>query len=77
MEYKVVASKWFTNQQGCIGIVAVEDPVMDTWKAYIGIGAGGNEKLDEQLIAAYGTGLYPEHAAGFFHWLDIKKYKDS
>lgn len=72
--YEVLASKWFTSVDGCIGVVAVET-FTNEWKAYIGIADGYNQQGDEQHIAMYGSGLLPEEAHGFFPHLNIEKYK--
>ena len=87
--YKVLDSKWYTNptiasmtylEDACIGIVAIKtnthepDDVLE-WKCYIGLTYGINREADEQRVAALGSGLPPEEAAGFFPHLDIAKYK--
>lgn len=76
MTYKILSSLWWTNVDGCIGVVAVETFV-DEWKAYIGIGFGYSQEGDEQRVAMLGCGLRPEQAHGFFPRFDIEKYKDS
>ena len=81
MAYEILGSKWFTNSRACVGIVAVRtglhDPDKGEWKAYIGNGVGYNQQEDEQHVAAWGNGLSPEEAKGFFPWLTIENYKDS
>lgn len=52
---KVIKTRWFTNNRGCIGIVVGEDNVTGDRKAYIGIGHGADEKVDTEAILAWGN----------------------
>lgn len=53
--YNVVASTWFTQMGGqLMGVVAVETEY-DGLEFRIGIGAGYNQKTDEQFIAKCGA----------------------
>ena len=72
--YKILGARWWTPKYTTIGIVAIET-FNGTWKAYLGVASGFNERLDEQDIAAWGAGLQPQEAHGFFPDLDIGKYK--
>lgn len=74
MNYKILASRWFSTDRGGIGIVAIET-FTDEWAAYIGIGDGLNQQTDELYVAKLGNKLLPEEAHGFFGHLDITKYK--
>lgn len=53
--YNVLDSVWFTQMGGqCMGVVAVETEY-DGLQFRIGIGAGYNQKTDEQFIAERGA----------------------
>jgi len=54
---KVIDKLWFTNVDGCIGIVIIEEDVAGTRKAYIGSAKGFNEEEDTQRILALGNKL--------------------
>jgi hypothetical protein len=55
---KVIGSIWFSTMQhdGIIGIVLID--IGREKKAYIGIGNGTNQTVDEQLIIRHG-GIFP------------------
>ena len=77
---KILADRWFTNKDGCMGVVAArtndhEPDAPDEWKAYLGLGSGYNLESDQQYIAMWGSGLDPGEAHGFFPHLDIERYK--
>ena len=73
-QYTILATRWWTPHTKTIGIVAIEC-FPDEWKAYIEVAPGVNEQDDAQHVAAWGAGLTPEEARGFFPHLPIEKYK--
>jgi hypothetical protein len=88
MSYKILASDWFTpplvgilydaltgiSENLCIGVVAIETGTGD-WKAYIGYGTTGDQKRDEQSIAANGSKLVPKSiACAHFPSLDPERF---
>lgn len=88
MNYKILGSHYWTppkpfmtvldpvDNNMCIGIVAIESHTDGSWKCYVGCGAGDNDKLDEQLIAANGMPIGNKSAAcGFFPHLDEAKFQ--
>ena len=52
---KVLDKLWFTNKDGCIGIVVIEEDVTGDRKAYIGVGQGNSEEVDTEQILAWGN----------------------
>jgi len=52
---KVIEVLWFTNSEGCIGIVVVEEDVTRSRKAYISPVSGTDEKADTEQILAWGN----------------------
>lgn len=60
---KIMNTIWFTPgplaniSGGCIGIVLVDWEEGEGVQAYIGIGKGGDEKIDQQTIADWGAKL--------------------
>ncbi|MBA7567483.1 hypothetical protein ES708_09195 [subsurface metagenome] len=54
---KVIDTMFFTNVDGCIGIVVVEEDVTGDRKAYIGSVDGTNEKANTGAIMAWGNKL--------------------
>jgi len=52
---ELLETLWFTNRDGCIGIVVVEEDVTGDRKAYIGPVSGTNEKADTEQILAWGN----------------------
>lgn len=51
---KIINSFWFTGLK-TIGIITGEDEVTGKRKAYIGVGAGFDEKSDAHEITCYGS----------------------
>lgn len=51
---KVIEALWFTDLDGCVGIVVVEEDITSDRKAYIGPASGTNEKTDTEQILAWG-----------------------
>jgi hypothetical protein len=72
--YIILDRRWFTPVGSFIGIVAVQT-FEQQWKAYIGVAAGEDTKIDEQRIASLGAGLSAQEAHGIFPQLDIEQYK--
>lgn len=54
---KVIDALWFTNNDGCIGIVVVEEDITGKRKAYIGPASGTDEKADTEQVSAWGNKL--------------------
>ena len=52
---KVIETIWFTDVNGCIGIVIGEEDVTGDRKAYIGSASGTDEKADTEQILAWGN----------------------
>ena len=52
---KIVEKLWFTNEQGTIGIIIIEENFTQDRKAYIGIGKGKDEQKDAEAILAWGN----------------------
>jgi len=52
---KVIDSLWFTNLDGCIGIIVIEEDITGDRKAYIGPASGKDEKADTEAILAWGN----------------------
>ena len=52
---KVIDTLWFTNINGTVGIVIIEEDVTGDRKAYIGTVPGENEKADAEAIIAWGN----------------------
>lgn len=77
-DYKVLRSVWFTPMSPVmhVGVVAIETgPEGKNWKAYIGLGGGHDQEMDEQFIAAYGAKLVDKaQAAAFFPDLPIEEF---
>lgn len=59
---KILKSVWFTSGRHCIGIVMGQDKVTKEEKAYIGVGEGENQEVDEEFIATHGAKFPPEIA---------------
>lgn len=51
---KILDATWFTNRDGCTGIVAVEDEYEGV-KYYIGHVRGASESQDAQYVAEWGS----------------------
>jgi hypothetical protein len=60
---KIIATHWFTEMGGCLGIVVGEDEITGERKAYIGSGDGFSENADAQKILQRGGKFYPAVAA--------------
>ena len=73
---KVLETLWFTNTQGCIGIVVGEEDVTGDKKAYIGIGNGASEKEDTEAILAWGTKFSLDTAQRLVSYLTKKEGKN-
>lgn len=52
---KVIDKLWFTNMDGCIGIIIVEEDITGDRKAYIGFGKGHDAQADTERILAWGN----------------------
>ena len=52
---KIIETLWFTNKDGCIGIVVGEEDITGDRKAYIGPASGTDVKADTEAILAWGT----------------------
>lgn len=77
MKYEILASDWYTTGRGeLIGVVAIASgPAKENWKAYIGIGQGVDEAVDEQQSAGNGSKVVPASiAAAHFPSLDPDKF---
>ena len=72
---KVIETLWFTNLDGCIGIVVVEEDVTGDRKAYIGPASGTDEKADTEQILAWGNKFSLDTALRLRHLLKEKKEK--
>jgi len=72
---KVIETLWFTNRDGCIGIVIIEEDVTGDRKAYIGPGSGHNQKADTEQIMAWGNKFSLDTALRLRHLLTEKKEK--
>lgn len=69
---KVIEKMWFTNNQGCIGIITCEEDVTGDRKAYIGIGCGKDEGEDTEGILAWGNKFSLDTAQIMVSLLTIK-----
>jgi hypothetical protein len=56
---KIIDAIWFTQLNGCIGIVLTEDEVTKMRKAYIGTGRGNDEGSDAKIIQMHGGKVSP------------------
>lgn len=72
---KVIETLWFTNKDGCIGIVVVEEDVTGDRKAYIGPASGTDEKADAEQILAWGNKFSLDTTLWLRHRLTEKKEK--
>ncbi len=70
MEIKKVL--WFSgsNIPGVMGVVMGEDTLTKKKKAYMGMGTGLDDKIDQKVIAAHGT---PVNVAVFQEIVDYLK----
>ncbi len=55
---KVIESYWFTTNDGCMGIVVIENDVGER-KAYAGTVSGEDEKADTDKLITWGNKLSP------------------
>ena len=62
---KLLDVKWFSGTD-TVGIVLVEDMSQHYVKAYIGVGAGLNEKSDAIHISQWGSKITKAHAEAIF-----------
>ena len=51
---------WFTTIAGTVGIVIGEDELTGKRQAYVGIGAGSDERADADYILEWGGRLDPK-----------------
>ena len=72
---KVIESLWFTNLDGCIGIVVVEEDVTGDRKAYIGPASGTDKRADTEQISAWGNKFSLDTTLRLRHLLTEKKEK--
>lgn len=72
---KVIEKLWFTNNQGSIGIIVIEEDVTGDRKAYIGIGSGSDEGVDAEAILAWGNKFPLDTVLRLKHLLEKKKKK--
>lgn len=70
---KVIETLWFTNRDGCIGIVVGEEDITGDRKAYIGPASGTDEKADTEQILAWGNKFSLDTALRLRHLLMEKK----
>lgn len=57
----IQGSVWFSTPAGeTIGIVMGQDPITKQKKAYIGVGSGHNEYIDQEVIAEHGAPIHPQ-----------------
>jgi len=70
---KILESFWFTNRDGCIGIVVIEEDVTGDRKAYIGPASGVDEKADTEHILAWGNKFSLGTAGRILYHLEIKR----
>lgn len=73
---KVIETLWFTNRDGCIGIVVIEEDVSTRplslcgdRKAYIGPASGTDEKADTEAIIAWGNKFSLDAVQRIEHYL--------
>jgi len=66
---KVIDSLWFTNINGTVGIVTIEEDVTGDHKAYIGVVPGEDEKADAEAIIAWGNKFSLDTAQRIEHFL--------
>lgn len=66
---KVIETLWFTNMNGCIGIVVIEEDVTGDRKAYIGPVPGTDEETDTEAIIAWGNKFSLDTAQRIEHYL--------
>lgn len=72
---KVTDTIWFTNKDGCIGIVVTEGDITGYRKAYIGAASGTDEKADTQYILDWGSKFSLDTILWLRHLLTEKRGK--
>lgn len=60
---KIIDDMWFSNSQGVVGIVVIEDEVTHERRAFIGAASGHDVKADTEAIAAFGNSFSASAAA--------------
>lgn len=73
---KVIDSLWFTNFDGCIGIIVIEEDVTGDRKAYIGPASGKDEKTDTEKVLAWGNKFSIGTAERILHFLKGEDKKE-
>ena len=73
---KVIDSLWFTNLDGCIGIIVIEEDITGDRKAYIGPASGEDEKADTEKILAWGNKFSIDTAERILHFLKKEDKKE-
>jgi len=72
---KVIDTLWFTNLNGTVGIVIVEEDVTGDRKAYIGaVPIVVDEKRDTEAIIAWGNKFSLDTLKRIEHFLKRKKH---
>jgi len=66
---KVIETLWFTNLDGVVGIVIIEEDVTGDRKAYIGSADGHDTKADTDKILAFGNKFSLDTAQRIEHHL--------
>lgn len=83
MDYKILGSIWYTPPMPSpviaivldIGFVAIASgPDGDKWKCYCGFGLGGDQAIDEQIIASRGVKVPKAVAVAHFPQLDPERF---
>lgn len=69
---KAIATLWFNESTGCIGLVAAENSEKEI-KFLIGIGKGNEEFEDSQHIADWGGKVEPERIISFIREMSKKQ----
>ena len=73
---KIEKTFWFSTElAGCLGAVLGTDEVTGEHKGYIGIGFGGDEEKDRQIIAERGQRLSPPVMKEISDYLNSTKKK--
>ncbi len=73
---KVIETLWFTNKDGCIGIVIGEEDITGDRKAYIGPASGTDEKADNEQILAWGNKFSLDTAKRILYFLKGEDKKE-
>jgi len=73
---KVIDSLCFTNLDGCIGIIVIEEDTTGDRKAYIGPASGEDEKADTEKILAWGNKFSIGTAERILHFLKKEDKKE-